>query len=147
MYPKVFVEYAAHLKQFSDVSPVPTDVFFYGLRKGEETEVEIEKGKTLFIKLVAVSEANEEGRRTLFFELNGSPREVTVVDRSLAIEVTRRLKADPQTRGIPIIALSAHALAGAREKALAAGCDEFDTKPIEFERLLATLRRLLADHK
>jgi two-component system, cell cycle response regulator DivK len=62
-------------------------------------------------------------------------------------EATRRLKADPQTRDIPIIALSAHALAGAREKALAAGCDEFDTKPVEFERLVATLRRLLADHK
>jgi len=62
-------------------------------------------------------------------------------------EATRRLKADPQTRDIPIIALSAHALAGSREKALAAGCDEFDTKPVEFERLVATLRRLLANHK
>ena len=62
-------------------------------------------------------------------------------------EATRRLKDDPRTRDIPIIALSAHALAGEREKALAAGCDEFDTKPIEFERLLATLRRLLANHK
>src|SRR5260221_713235 len=62
-------------------------------------------------------------------------------------EATRRLKADPQTRDIPIIALSAHALAGSREKALAAGCDEFDTKPVEFERLLATLRRPLPNHK
>lgn len=59
-------------------------------------------------------------------------------------EATRRLKDDPRTRDIPIIALSAHALAGEREKALAAGCDEFDTKPIEFERLVATLRRVLA---
>ena len=62
-------------------------------------------------------------------------------------EATRRLKADPQTRDIPIVALSAHALAGEREKALAAGCDEFDTKPIEFERLVATLRRVLAARK
>src|SRR3984893_7897349 len=62
-------------------------------------------------------------------------------------EATRRLKSNPQTRQIPVIALSAHALAGSREKALAAGCDEFDTKPVEFERLLATLRRLLANHK
>ena len=54
---------------------------------------------------------------------------------------------DPQTRDIPIIALSAHALAGEREKALAAGCDEFDTKPIEFDRLLATMRRVLARRK
>jgi CheY-like chemotaxis protein len=59
-------------------------------------------------------------------------------------EATRRLKGDPQTRDIPIIALSAHALAGSREKALAAGCDEFDTKPIEFDRLVATMRRVLA---
>jgi two-component system cell cycle response regulator DivK len=62
-------------------------------------------------------------------------------------EATRRLKSDPQTRDIPIVALSAHALAGEREKALAAGCDEFDTKPIEFERLVATLRRVLAARK
>ena len=59
-------------------------------------------------------------------------------------EATRRLKGDPATRAIPIIALSAHALAGAREKALAAGCDEFDTKPIEFDRLVGTVRRVLA---
>ena len=58
-------------------------------------------------------------------------------------EATRRLKSNPQTRDIPVIALSAHALAGSREKALAAGCDDFDTKPVEFERLLAIIRRLL----
>ena len=70
--------------------------------------------------------------------------EMPVVD---GWEATRRLKGDPQTRDIPIIALSAHALAGEREKALAAGCDEFDTKPIEFERLVSTLRRVLAARK
>jgi CheY-like chemotaxis protein len=59
-------------------------------------------------------------------------------------EATRRLKGNPDTRDIPIIALSAHALAGSREKALAAGCDEFDTKPIEFDRLVATMRRVLS---
>jgi two-component system cell cycle response regulator DivK len=62
-------------------------------------------------------------------------------------EATRRLKGQPQTRDIPIIALSAHALSGEREKAIAAGCDEFDTKPVEFERLLSTLRRLVAGRK
>jgi two-component system, cell cycle response regulator DivK len=70
--------------------------------------------------------------------------EMPVVD---GWEATRRLNDDPQTRDIPIIALSAHALAGEREKALGAGCDEFDTKPIEFERLVATLRRVLAARK
>jgi CheY-like chemotaxis protein len=62
-------------------------------------------------------------------------------------EASRRLKASPDTKDIPIIALSAHALAGTREKALAAGCDEFDTKPIEFDRLLATIRKVLARRK
>ena len=58
-------------------------------------------------------------------------------------EATRRLKANPETRAIPVIALSAHALAGSREKALAAGCDEFDTKPVEFDRLMGKVRKLL----
>ena len=62
-------------------------------------------------------------------------------------EATRRLKGNPQTRDIPIIILSAHALAGEREKAIAAGCDEFDTTPIEFDRLVATVRRILAHRK
>jgi CheY-like chemotaxis protein len=70
--------------------------------------------------------------------------EMPVVD---GWEATRRLKVNPQTRDIPVIALSAHALAGEREKALAAGCNEFDTKPIEFDRLIATVRRLLANRK
>jgi CheY-like chemotaxis protein len=70
--------------------------------------------------------------------------EMPVVD---GWEATRRLRGSPTTRDIPIIALSAHALAGEREKALAAGCNEFDTKPIEFDRLVETLRRVLASRK
>jgi len=66
--------------------------------------------------------------------------EMPVVD---GWEATRRLRDNPQTRDIPIIALSAHALAGERDKAIAAGCDEFDTKPIEFDRLVATVQRIV----
>jgi two-component system cell cycle response regulator DivK len=62
-------------------------------------------------------------------------------------EATRRIKSNPQTRAIPIVGLSAHALASEREKAMAAGCDEFDTKPVDFDRLLATVRRLLAERQ
>jgi len=62
-------------------------------------------------------------------------------------EATRRLKADPATRDIPIIALSAHAMAGDREKALATGCDDFDTKPIEFDRLLAKIEQALTNRQ
>jgi CheY-like chemotaxis protein len=59
-------------------------------------------------------------------------------------EAAKRIKSNPETRDIPVLALSAHALAGERDKALAAGCDEFDTKPVEFDRLVAKLRRLLS---
>ena len=62
-------------------------------------------------------------------------------------EAARRLKGNPQTRDIPIIGLSAHALSGEREKALAAGCNEYETKPIGFDRLVSTVRRILASRK
>ena len=61
-------------------------------------------------------------------------------------EATRQLKADPKTSKIPVIALSAHAMAGDRERALAAGCDDFDTKPIDFDRLLNKMKRLVGHH-
>lgn len=59
-------------------------------------------------------------------------------------EATRRLKGDEDTRAIPVIALTAHAMAADRDKALAAGCDDFDTKPVELERLLSKMNALLA---
>jgi two-component system, cell cycle response regulator DivK len=94
--------------------------------------------------------AAEDGERGCAMALSDRP-DIILMDLEMprvdGWEATRRLKADPQTRDIPIIALSAHALAGEREKALAAGCDEFDTKPIEFERLVATVRRVLAARK
>jgi CheY-like chemotaxis protein len=70
--------------------------------------------------------------------------EMPVVDRW---EPVRRLKKDPQTRDIPIIGMSAHALSSERDQAIATGCDEFDAKPIEFEHLIAAILRLLAKPK
>ncbi len=70
-----------------------------------------------------------------------------LMDLSLPVldgwEATRQLKADPETQNIPVIALTAHAMAGDREKALAAGCDDFDTKPVELDRLLGKMAALL----
>ena len=94
--------------------------------------------------------AAEDGEKGCAMALSERP-DIILMDLEMprvdGWEATRRLKADPQTREIPIIALSAHALAGERERALASGCDEFDTKPIEFERLVATLRRVVAARK
>lgn len=93
MYPRVFLDFAGFRKEYGEVGYVPTDVFFYGMEPGDETEIEIEKGKTLFIKLVTRTEVDAEGMVTLFFELNGHPREVKVPDRKAAAEVKRHPKA------------------------------------------------------
>jgi CheY-like chemotaxis protein len=77
-----------------------------------------------------------------------NPVNVILMDMSLpeldGWQVTAQLKANPHTCKIPIIALTAHAMSGDREKALAAGCDEFETKPVDYARLLAKMNRLIA---
>ncbi len=95
LYPQVFLDYAAHFAQYGDTAVVPTANFFYGLQAGEETAVEIERGKTLIIRYLTTSDVRDDGTRTVFFELNGQPREVTVIDRSAERRVERHAKADP----------------------------------------------------
>jgi pyruvate carboxylase len=94
MYPKVFLDYMSDRLNFGPVRVLPTTVYFYGMEPGAEVAVELERGKTLIIRFVAVSEAHEDGTRTAFFELNGQPRAVKVPDRGkVAIKPPRR-KAD-----------------------------------------------------
>ena len=88
MYPKVFTDYAQHKRAHGDVSVLPTDVFFEGLKDGQEISVSIDKGKTLVIRLVGRSEIEDEGISKLFFELNGQPRMVRVQHAGVVSTVT-----------------------------------------------------------
>jgi CheY-like chemotaxis protein len=78
------------------------------------------------------------------------PPDLVLLDMDLPVvdgwEVARRLKADDRTRAVPIIALTAHAMVGDRDRALDAGCDDYDTKPVEFARLLDKIQVLLVHH-
>jgi len=94
MYPKVFVDFARHLRQFDDVSTIPTPVFFNGMRDGEEAAVDIDRGKTLVIRLQGRTDMDEEGQVRLFFELNGQARVVRVPKAGVASAVKQRLKAE-----------------------------------------------------
>ncbi len=78
MYPKVFADYAQHRRTHGDVSVLPSQVFFEGLKDGQEISVSIDQGKTLVIRLLGRTEIEEEGQSKLFFELNGQPRMVRI---------------------------------------------------------------------
>lgn len=95
LYPKVFMDYHRFTTKYGDVSVLDTPTFFYGMRLGEEIEVAIEKGKTLFVKLVSISEARSDGTRVVYFELNGQRREVVVRDHNISADVLVRPKKDP----------------------------------------------------
>jgi pyruvate carboxylase len=95
MYPEVFAEFAKFTRDYSDVAVLPTPAFFYGLKPGEEISVDIEEGKTLFIKMLHLGAVDKDGRRTVSFELNGMARETTITDRAVQAKVKARPKADP----------------------------------------------------
>ncbi|HQY89397.1 MAG TPA: hypothetical protein PK402_12165, partial [Tepidisphaeraceae bacterium] len=95
MYPQVFLDFQAHLSLFSRTCVIPTPAFFYGLKPNDEVSIEIEPGKTLVIKFAGVSTPQPDGTRIVYFELNGQPRDVTIVDKSLNETIKRNAKADP----------------------------------------------------
>lgn len=95
LYPKVFEQYIDAVNAFGDVSVLDTPTFFYGLKIGEEIEVEIEKGKTLIVKLVSIGEPQHDGTRIIYFELNGQSRELVIQDLTVEVDGSIALKADP----------------------------------------------------
>ncbi len=105
LYPKVYEDYCTHFEAYNDVSHLESHVYFFGLRKGEETTLNMDEGKNLLIKFLEMSDPDSSGMRTLTFEVNGSVREVTIADEKLQVKADRQLKADknnPAHVGSPI---------------------------------------------
>ena len=94
LYPRVLDEYFTKLNAHEDVSILDTPVYFYGMEIGQEIWVELEQGKTLVVSLQAIGDADANGMRTVWFELNGQARQVSVRDKSRATTVATRRKAD-----------------------------------------------------
>ncbi|WDR04599.1 pyruvate carboxylase [Devosia rhodophyticola] len=105
MYPKVFVDFAKTQDAYGPTEVLPTPVYFYGLKEGEELLVDLEKGKTLVLQYLGRAETNEKGQVRVFFDLNGQPRTITVPDRLMAGEIVARPKAalgDAKQVGAPM---------------------------------------------
>jgi len=94
LYPKVYEDYCDHFEMYNDVTRLESHVYFYGLRKGEETYLTLGEGKVVLIKYMEASDPDANGVRTLSFLVNGSVRTVKIQDKSLEIKSDRKLKAD-----------------------------------------------------
>jgi pyruvate carboxylase len=94
LYPEVFEKFSDIRRDAGDVSVLPTPIFFYGMESGKEYTVDIEPGKTLVIRFLTVGDPHPDGTRTVFFELNGQPREVAVRDESLEVKERTHPKAE-----------------------------------------------------
>ncbi|QIA21345.1 pyruvate carboxylase [Mesorhizobium sp. AA22] len=96
MYPKVFSDFTAAQETYGPVSVLPTPTYFYGMKPEDEIFVDIEKGKTLVVRCLAIGDVDEKGMVTVFFELNGQPRRVKVPDRAHGASAAKaRRKAEP----------------------------------------------------
>jgi pyruvate carboxylase len=94
LYPKVFADYWKFRQHYGDASRIPTPVFFFGLKEGEETIIEIARGKTIIIRLQSIGPVNAEGMRTMFFTLNGQTRNLEVRDQQVEVKTVHNAKAD-----------------------------------------------------
>lgn len=95
LYPKVWLEYHQSVKTYGNVQSLPTNIFFYGLKADQEIEVELEPGKTLIISLSGMTDPDANGVRRVFFQLNGFPRALEVIDEGAKSSTIQREKADP----------------------------------------------------
>ncbi len=97
LYPKVYLEYIERQEEHGErLAVLPTVAFFHGMGLGQELHLEVERGQGMVIRLVAISDPDSEGRRQLFFDLNGQPRRIEIHDRTLGIAIERHAKADPE---------------------------------------------------
>ncbi|MFD1883848.1 pyruvate carboxylase [Paracoccus pacificus] len=122
MYPKVFLDYMGRHRSYGPVRTLPTRTFFYGMEPGEEITAEIDPGKTLEVRLLAISDTDEKGEVKVFFELNGQPRSIRVPNRMVKSETVDRPKADPGNPGqigapMPGVIASVAATAGQKVNA------------------------------
>jgi pyruvate carboxylase len=99
LYPDVYSKWISRYNEFGDVSVLDTPTFFFGMTPGEEIKVNIEEGKMLVIKLVHISEPDENGMCTVSFEFNGLPREITIKNRATKTTNVSRKKADKANPG------------------------------------------------
>jgi pyruvate carboxylase len=121
MYPQVFADYAAHLEEYGEVSKIPTAAYFYGMEPGEEIAIEMERGKILALRLLALGDAGDDGIRTVFFELNGQPRSVRIDDSSQeSTRPTNRLadSSNPNHVGAPMPGIVSSVVAEVGKKVL-----------------------------
>jgi pyruvate carboxylase len=95
MYPEVFLKFAEFRKTYGDISALPTPAYYYGLQQKEEINIELEAGKTLFVRLLNMTEPDANGQQTAIFELNGYPRHTLVTNKALAVNAVSKIKADP----------------------------------------------------
>jgi pyruvate carboxylase len=95
MYPDVFLKFADFRKTYGDVAALPTPAYYYGLQDKEEIHISLEEGKTLFVRLLNMTEADANGQQTAIFELNGYPRHTTVTNKLLSKNAVTKVKADP----------------------------------------------------
>ncbi|MCE5089412.1 pyruvate carboxylase [Staphylococcus devriesei] len=94
LYPKVFDQYIQTKQQYGDLSLLDTPTFFFGMRNGETVEIEIDTGKRLIIKLETISEADENGNRTIYYVMNGQARRITIKDENVKTNANIKPKAD-----------------------------------------------------